>query len=115
MHRKVFLFAILTIFAIGFVFAGTTGKITGHVTDAETGLPLPGANVVVEGSVLGGAADLDGYYAILNVPPGTYNVRATVIGYEAMVFRNVVVKIDLTTTLDFNMRTEAIDMPSLGD
>ena len=45
--------------------AGTTGKISGRVTDKETGEPLIGANVMVDGPPLGAATDTDGNYYIL--------------------------------------------------
>ncbi|MFN3693471.1 MAG: carboxypeptidase-like regulatory domain-containing protein, partial [Ignavibacterium sp.] len=63
-------------------FAGTTGKITGKVTDEQTGEPVVGANVVVEGTFLGAAADLDGFYSIGNVPPGTYRLIVSAVGYQ---------------------------------
>jgi outer membrane receptor protein involved in Fe transport len=83
--------------------AGITGKIVGRVIDAETGDPLIGANVIVEGTSLGAAADMDGYYMILNVRPGTYSVRAMMIGYQDVVVQNVKVLIDMNTDVDFTM------------
>jgi len=54
---------VLFVFS-GEVFAGITGKITGKVTDAKTGEPLPGANVVIEGTNWGAAADIEGIYSL---------------------------------------------------
>ena len=51
--------------------AATTGTISGTVTDAS-GMPLPGAAVMVEGTRLGASTDSDGQYVILLVPPGEY-------------------------------------------
>lgn len=90
------------------LFAAPSGKITGTVTDAETGQPLPGVNVVVEGTDLGAATNQDGYYVILNVPPGSYTVRAMMIGYANYVVSDVRVEIGLTTTIDVPMQTQAI-------
>jgi len=59
--------------------AGVTGKITGVVTDSETGEPLVGANVIIEGTTMGAAADPDGYFSILNVPPDIYDIRASMM------------------------------------
>ncbi|HIL58293.1 MAG TPA: carboxypeptidase-like regulatory domain-containing protein, partial [Rhodothermales bacterium] len=53
------------------------GKIAGRVTDAGSGEPIPGANVLVVETSQGSAADLDGYYTILNVSPGTVTLRIT--------------------------------------
>jgi hypothetical protein len=63
-----------------FVIAGTTGKLAGRVVDAENGNPIPGVNVYLQGTTLGGATDLDGNYYIINIPPGTYTLTASMIG-----------------------------------
>ena len=86
------------------------GKITGQVTDAETGDALPGANIVVVGSTIGAAAGLDGRYTILRAPPGTYELRADFIGYQRMLVQNVEVLTDLTTTINFKLRTETVQL-----
>lgn len=90
-------------------FAGTTGKIAGYVTDAKTGEPLPGANIVVEGTNRGAASNLDGYYYINNLPPGYYSVVAQMIGYTKTTVQKLRVSIDLTTELNFHLQQEAIE------
>jgi len=100
---------IINCFAV-FVYASVRGKVAGHITSAEDRSPLAGANVVIEGTNLGAAADQDGYYAILNVPPGTYTLNVTMIGYENVRVENVVVKMDLTADVDVQMVPEALDM-----
>jgi outer membrane receptor protein involved in Fe transport len=82
-------------------YPGQTGKIAGKVTDQETGQPLPGVNVIIEGTTLGAATDLEGDYVVLNVPPGTYSLKASMIGYAARRVTNVKVSVDLTTRIDF--------------
>ena len=90
--------------------AGTTGKITGKVVDTATGEPLAGVNVIVDGTMIGAATDLEGNYIILRVPPGTYTVRASMIGYKISVFNNVRVSIDKTTRLNFKLQETAIEL-----
>ncbi len=85
-----------------------TGKIAGTVTDAETGQPLPGANVVVEGTQSGAAADQDGHYFIINLDPETYAVTASVIGYQQVTKTDVEVSTGHTTTLNFRLESTAI-------
>ncbi len=51
-----------------------SGKIAGTVRDASTGEALPGVNVVIDGTTQGAVTDLNGFYNILNVRPGTYAV-----------------------------------------
>ena len=62
------------------------GKIAGRMTDAETGDPLPGANVstMVSGIVVGAVADDEGRFFILHVPPGRYSVKGSMIGYRTL-------------------------------
>ncbi len=91
------------------VFAGTTGKIAGVVKDAENEEPLPGANVIIEGTTMGAASTTDGAYFIINIPPGTYRVKATMMGYEAVTQSDVVVRIDRTTTVDFSLKPTVIE------
>lgn len=62
--------------------AAQTGVLTGRVTDAQTGEPLPGANVLVSGTTLGAAADANGQYRIAAVPAGRVVVVARFIGYR---------------------------------
>jgi outer membrane receptor protein involved in Fe transport len=92
------------------VFAGTTGKIAGKVTDKSTGEPLPGVNILVAGTRLGAATNLDGTFIILQVPPGIHSVKASAIGYQEVVFDNVRVSIDLTTRLDFQLGETVLEL-----
>ncbi len=89
---------------------GTTGKIAGRVTDAATHQPLPSVNVQIVGTGMGATTDMDGNYFILNVPIGTYSVRASIIGYGPRTTSNVRVIVDMTTTIDFDMETADIQV-----
>ncbi len=91
-------------------FAGTTGKIAGKITDAATGEPLIGANIIIMGTSLGAATDFDGNFFIINIPPGKYEVKASSIGYNAIVMQNVKVSVDQTTKLNFELQEEAVEM-----
>jgi hypothetical protein len=86
-----------------FVIAGTTGKLAGRVVDAENGNPIPGVNVYLQGTTLGGATDLDGNYYIINIPPGTYTLTASMIGYKETNKTKVLVKLDRTIKIDFEL------------
>ncbi len=109
-HLKVMAVAILLAMFPAVVPAGTTGKIAGEVKDKSTGQPLPGANVVIEGTTLGAATDLNGRYFVLLVNSGTYNVVATMIGYQTVKVSNVKVNVDLTTTVDFDLSSTTIEL-----
>jgi outer membrane receptor protein involved in Fe transport len=85
---------------------GAAGKIAGYVTDTNTGEAAIGANIIIEGTTLGAATNIEGYYVILNVPPGTYSVRASMIGYAPSTTVNVRVNLDQTTELNFQLTEE---------
>ncbi|PIP12868.1 MAG: TonB-dependent receptor, partial [bacterium (Candidatus Stahlbacteria) CG23_combo_of_CG06-09_8_20_14_all_40_9] len=101
--KRIFLLIIFLAFPV-FVFAGTKGKITGTITDAETGEALPGANVIIEGTTMGAATNLEGYYVILNIPPGTYRLKTSMMGYATYTVTEIRVYIDRTTIIHVKMR-----------
>jgi len=109
---KIFVQFFLSLLLISnqLIFAGTTGRLTGRITDAATGEPLPFVNVVIMGTTLGAATDIDGYYSIINVPPDNYDVKASAIGYSSMTFQDVKISIDLTTTIDFQLSEASIEL-----
>jgi outer membrane receptor protein involved in Fe transport len=109
LKKSVVLLLFLALVPFG-IYAGTTGKIAGVVTDKSTGDPLPGVNVIVEGTTLGASTDIDGYYVILNVPPGFYNVKASYIGYTDMVIQEAKVSADLTTEINVAMEPTTLEL-----
>ncbi len=92
------------------VYGGTTGKLTGKVIDAETKEPVVGANIILAGTNFGAAADLDGYYFINSISPGTYSVIISSIGYNKVTVERVIIKIDLTTQLDVELTSTSINL-----
>lgn len=86
-----------------------SGKIKGQILDADTGDPLIGATVNIQGTLKGNAADLDGNYLILNVAPGTYTLEVRYIGYISQIIQEVVVRTDLTTTQDILLKPETFE------
>ncbi|MBD3162887.1 MAG: TonB-dependent receptor plug domain-containing protein, partial [Candidatus Latescibacteria bacterium] len=102
LHRF-FLAICFTLLVTPMVWAGTVGKVSGIVTDQESGAPLPDANVTILGTTLGATADADGEFFILNVPAGTYQLQATVVGYRPQVISDVGVAPDFTTEVNFEL------------
>lgn len=82
--------------------AGTTGTVAGTVTDRE-GRPVAAATIEIVGLRMGAFADGGGSFTILNVPPGTYDVRASRLGFNPVTVQGVVVSADKTTRVDFQM------------
>ena len=99
---------LVAFFLFSAAFPADKGKIAGRVTNASTGEPLPGANVVIEGTQMGASADLDGFYFIINVSPGSYTVKAMMMGNATLIKKNVQVNINQTTTLNFELPPETI-------
>lgn len=93
--------------------AGVTGTLAGTVLDKETGEPLAGANVVVLESTLGTMVDPNGFFLINNVPPGTYKVRASMMGYISETKENVRIRTDLRTTLDFSLLPTVLEFEEI--
>jgi outer membrane receptor protein involved in Fe transport len=99
---------LLVSFLCGFAMAGTTGKIAGRVTDKVTGEGLPGVNVVLLGTNTGATSDPDGYYTIINVSPGTFDITASMVGYTRTTIQGIKVNIDRTATQNISMSQQAI-------
>ena len=78
------------------------GNISGRVTDAS-GEPLFGVNVVVVGTTLGAATDLDGNYTIPDLRAGEYSVRFSIIGFETTQFTGIQVANGQTTALSASL------------
>ncbi len=103
--RSVLMVMMMTVSSLT---AQNVGKISGVVRDAETNEPLIGCNVSVEGTTLGASTDPDGAYFILNVPPGKYDIQASLIGYQRVLQKGAVVNSGRTTTADFRLRSEVM-------
>ncbi|MBX2974892.1 MAG: TonB-dependent receptor [Ignavibacteriaceae bacterium] len=101
---------ILVILSVltGLIHAGTTGKLVGKIKDGQSGEPLIGANVVIEGIGLGAASNINGDYVILNIPPGRYNVKFSFIGYESVTVSSVIVTVDQTTHLSVELNSQSL-------
>ena len=90
------------------VWSQTTGKISGTVT-GDDGTPLVGANVVVLGTGSGASSDADGQFQIINVPAGSYTVKASYIGYTSQEVTGVRVISGLSTPVDLSLSTSTIE------
>ena len=105
---KIVFIPVLIMMLTAVLYGGTTGKISGKVVDQATGEPMPGANIMVIGTDLGAATDMNGNYSILQVPPGVHSVSASVIGYAKSVATEIRVRIDQTARVDFELSMEAL-------
>lgn len=109
MKRKITVLFFL-LFLPMLVFAGTTGKIKGKVTDLQTGEPLIGANVVVSGTSMGAATDVKGEFIISFLDAGIYELKSTYLGYKTVTISDVRVNADLTTEINFQLPATGISV-----
>ena len=86
------LFFLFTFLSFSVLWAQNTGAISGRVMDAQSQFPLEGATVVIDGTTLGVVTDLEGYFTIENIPPLSYNISVSYLGFETQTLFNVIVK-----------------------
>lgn len=102
---------LLLISGTSFTYAQGKGNIKGNVSDNK-GVPIPYANVVLMGTTMGAASDAKGNYEISNVPPGSYTLRASVIGYKQG-NASITVSAGETTTQNFSLAQDVLNMESV--
>lgn len=95
--------AVLSLTVLSFAQSVNIGVITGEVRNASTQQPIMNANIVLVGTPLGAATDLDGRFRLERVPVGTYAARVTVLGYRSQVISDVVVTTAKPVELRFGM------------
>ena len=103
--------------ATALVFTGgpllaQTGTISGTVTSAGDGQPVPGVTIVVAGTTAGALTKDDGRYT-LTVQPGTYTVHARRIGFAPDSLTGVIVTANAGTTADFTLQARAAQLAQM--
>lgn len=97
----------LSMIISGFICA-QNGSISGSIKDSTTNEEIIGALIQIEGTELGASADFEGNFIIMDVPPGTYNLKIQAIGYEPLVLRNIVVRSGENTEVNTAMKVPEI-------
>ena len=103
---KLFVIALLCLTTMPVWGQAGVGKIAGKVTDAGTGEALIGANIVVENTNQGGASDVNGQYFVLNLTPGTYDVKISYVGYANKTIKGVRIVAGITYELNVQLTTD---------
>ena len=106
------LFLMLAMSA-GTVMAQTYGKIEGEVRNKDTGAPMGGVQVVIEGTRLGNVTNEDGYYFILNVPVGLRTVKFSFTGFKSVNVVDVRVTAGNTITVDADMSVQVVGLEAI--
>ncbi len=88
--------------------AANTGSIYGKVLDAETGEPIVGANIFLVNTTLGAASDIDGHFAIVQIPSGNYTLVVSVVGYAEYKIKNLAVHPNRSTEVNAALQTEIL-------
>ena len=102
----VFVFLALSIL----ISAADKGKIKGKITDADTGEPLIGVNIILEGTNFGAATDEGGNYFLVGIPVGTYSLKVSYIGYQTVIVNDVEVAIDRTTEINVKLKLMTFEL-----
>ncbi len=108
-RSKVILLCGVLLWMLPQLAAAQTGSIEGRVTEAQSGTPLPGVNVVIQSFNLGAATGPNGQYAIEQVPAGDHVVTVRFVGYRT-VNREVTLSAGQTLTLDVAMEEQALGL-----
>jgi len=114
-YRKphfLYIFIVIAL-SVQFTLGSVTGKLTGRVVSAETREELAGVNLIIKGTSLGVASNADGYFILLNIPPGTYDVELTMIGFAKLKVTDVKIVIDRTTEIGIELLSEVIGMEEI--
>ena len=101
-------------FAVVLILSGTiysqSGMLSGLITDSKTGEPLIGATVILEGTTIGAATNADGRYTVRNIPPKTYNIRASYVGYQSLTRFNIVIRSEGNIDINFELERENTEL-----
>ncbi|HPW25343.1 MAG TPA: TonB-dependent receptor, partial [Candidatus Syntrophosphaera thermopropionivorans] len=115
MRKYALILLIIMLSGAVFLDAATTGKLSVRVRD-NSGRPLEFANVVVsQGNqrITGGQTNEKGLAIIINIPPGIYTVKISLIGYDTVIYNDVRIKVDETTSLTPTMTKSGIEMKAV--
>jgi len=103
--KKKMFFVILMLLSVSNVIAQS---ISGNVKD-DTGMPLPGVNIIVDGTTKGAATDFDGNYTITNMENGTYTLVFSFLGFETVKKSVTIDGSDTTVDIIMKEDSESLD------
>lgn len=95
------------------ILLGNNGGISGRVLDAETKAGIPLANIVIPGTLTGTTTDFDGNFTLEGLPPGSYLLRVSYIGYQPKTLTDVIVRPGRNTPVHIEIQPVSLEMDSL--
>jgi len=111
---KSFVFLLFAFFALS-LFAQENqlkqaGSMVGHVINFSTKEPIVSATIVIQGTTIGAATDIEGNFSIKNVSVGTYNIRASALGFQPMVKTDVVISVGKPADVHFALMESSLEL-----
>ncbi|MFM9838416.1 MAG: outer membrane beta-barrel protein [Cyclobacteriaceae bacterium] len=106
--QKIYLLAF--IYSLSLSSFAQNGSISGKVIDYKTKEGLIGANVVIQGTSVGAATDIDGGYLISNLKPGTYNLSISSVTYKSQTVQDVVVESGKITSVEITLVEDVAEL-----
>ncbi len=105
------LFFIFFLFFTTLIFSQQqTGIISGTITNAVTKESVIGATIIIVGTTYGAATDVNGSFAIRNIPVGTYQVRVSAIGFQTFTKTDIVVSVGKPTIISVELSESALEL-----
>ena len=103
---------ILAVLSAGLLVADAQaqqrGVVQGRIVDASDGSPLPGANVIVEGTTIGASTNQNGRYQLTGVPAGSQTLVASFVSYERE-SASITVQAGATVTQNFELQSRVLE------
>ena len=107
MQRTIYII-LISLISIGVL--AQNGTIGGQILDHKTKEAIIGANVVIQGTTVGAATDIDGNFTIANVKPGTYTIVVTYVTYKPQTINDVVVEPGMRTALSVDLVEDVAEL-----
>ncbi len=115
MRKTALILLILLIGCATFLEAATTGRLAIRVRD-NGGKPLEFVNIVVmKGNqrITGGQTDAKGSKILINIPPGMYTVKVSLLGYDSITYNDVRIQVDQTASLSPVMKKAGVKIATV--
>jgi len=113
-ERKILLHALLFLFLYAAPAISQQASVYGKIISRETGKPLSGAHVIItipgtNKTVSGTYSTENGSYEINTIPPGTYTVKVSYVGFETEIFENFLLQLYERHHHDVYLKSAAIE------
>jgi TonB-linked SusC/RagA family outer membrane protein len=108
---KRYMMGVFLLLFLPFTVMAQTG-VEGTVTEADTGDPLAGATVLIEETMQGASTDMDGFFQIVEMEPGTYTLKVTFVGFVEHQ-QQITVEAGEVVNLEIELATDAMGLDEL--